>query len=63
MIDDYPAAGQAISPAGKQATHCDTGAAGAAAHGTVGAGLIRLTVTVTVVFTNAYVVKVEETTN
>jgi hypothetical protein len=62
-------AGQTTKPAGKQATHWIALAAlattASATHRTpaAGAGFNKLTVTVTVVFTNAYVVKVEETIN
>jgi hypothetical protein len=55
-----------MKPAGKQATHAGMPSPGVAAHTFPGpneATGIKLTVTVTVVFTNANVVKVEETTN
>ncbi len=58
--------GQTTKPAGKQATHWTPATATASAtHRTpaAGAGFNKLTVTVTVVFTKAYVVKVEETIN
>ncbi len=54
-----------MKPAGKQATQTGipaSASAGSATHG-LGAGGRRLTVTVTVVFTNANVVKVEDTIN
>jgi hypothetical protein len=54
-----------MKPAGKQATQTgvsSAASAGSALHGLVAGGM-RLTVTVTVVFTNANVVKVEDTIN